>query len=648
MFNRGKVRQVLCLNRRKGGQIYSLSIATAKKAATCVTVTNYSTSGFFKKPVFPDRHELRKKSDELPNLNTLYWYLHPQERAELIATSYGNPRLMEWIDTLVGEKKSDGIPQLLAAVRGKQEEFVREYVLKELLATQPAEFHAAFSRASVFRIPVQEKGMLAVCNLPLANLQLATGVSLGLVEHDQRASTFWITPLLREKLFGELSPDDQLNYHTAACKYYHEIVNPEALSYFVEAEELIYHAIVSSAITMVCKEGANLVGRLRDSLAYAESKRIGEWILASLLEVPETEDGGRLLNEMGYTFRQMGDNRLAITYYEQALTLYKKLFGEKHQHVATHLNNLGAVWAELGENKKAIDYFEQALTINRKVFGEEHPDVAILLNNLGVAWDDLGEKRKAISYYEWALAIDHKVLGEEHPKIARDFNNLGAVWSELGEKRKAIDYYERALTIDRKVFGEEHPKVVILFNNLGMVWSDLGEKEKAIGYYEQALAISRNVFGEEHPKVAILLNNLGLAWDDLGEKKKAIGYYEQVLTILRKVFGDEHSNVAGTFNNLGVAWSDLGEKKKAISYYEQALTIDRRVFGEEHPSVALCLNNLGMALAAVGESNRGRACLQRAYEIWRKFYGEDHPDTQMARRILGSKNNQLLTVEAAQ
>jgi tetratricopeptide (TPR) repeat protein len=580
--------------------------------------------------------EQRKKAGELPHINA---YPHPETRADLIAAGHGNPRLMEFIDELVARKKSEEIPALLAAVRDKQEEYVRDYVLEALLATQPPEFRATLRRASVFRIPVKKDGMLAVCslppaNLPLADLQLAT--TLSLMEHDHRADTLWVTPLLREKLFAELAVAEQQQYHRSAYQYWQANLNPALRDYFEEAEELLYHASAAGELEVACKEGANLVKRLRERLAYAESKRVGKWLLTSMPSVPETDNGSFLLNAVGYTLQQIGENRHAIAHFEQALAIDRKVFGDEYPGVATELNNLGVAYEDLGEKMKAISFFEQALVIDRKVFGEAHPNMARDLNNLGVAWSDLGEEKKAISFYEQALAIDRKVFGDEHPNMARDLNNLGSAWSALGEKKKAISFYEQALAVFKKAFGEEHPNVSTLLNSLGSAWSALGEKKKAIGFYEKALIIHRKVFGEAHPNMARDLNNLGAAWFDLGEKKKAISFFEQALTIDRKVFGDEHPNVAIRLNNLGMAWSDLGEKKKAISFYEQALVIDRNVFGEEHPNVARGLNNLGMAWSALGEKKKAISFYEQALTIDRKVFGDEHPNVAIELNNLGA------------
>ena len=208
--------------------------------------------------------------------------------------------------------------------------------------------------------------------------------------------------------------------------------------------------------------------------------------------------------------------------------------------VAQALNLLGGIQQTIGCASSAIEYYEQALSVSRVVYGERHPDVAKCLSNIGLAWDDLGDPRKAIKYYEQALSIDSDVYGERHPDVATYLNNIGSVWHALGEHKKAIEYYKQALSIDTEVYGERHPDVATYLNNIGGAWDDLGDPRKAIKYYEQALSIDRDVYGERHPDVATRLNNIGRAWHALGDSRRASTCLQQAYSIFREFYGDEH------------------------------------------------------------------------------------------------------------
>jgi tetratricopeptide (TPR) repeat protein len=70
----------------------------------------------------------------------------------------------------------------------------------------------------------------------------------------------------------------------------------------------------------------------------------------------------------------MGDKRKAIGYYEQALAIAKKLYGDWHPHVAATLNNLGVVFLSQGDKKQARPYFQQAYDIFNRFLGEQHLD----------------------------------------------------------------------------------------------------------------------------------------------------------------------------------------------------------------------------------------------------------------------------------
>jgi len=483
-----------------------------------------------------------KKARELLNIMG-YLFRDATKVGELVSMGRGNPRLMEWIDKLVGEMKDAEVGELLGAVKGKQEEFIRSHVMRELVMRSGESVEKFLKAFSIYRRAVLKAGAGSVSvevGVDKWEECLRRSVSLSLVEYDGARDLYGVTEMLREELEKSLPEEDRVPGHRGAMAYYKSVCEKLETIDPVLQEEWIFHALKCGEEEVASEQGGWLVKALLERLAFLEGVRVGEWVLSEKKKDRCTGHDAFLLNELAATIDDLGDKRKAIGYYEQALAIDVKVFGNDHPNVAIRLNNLGSAWKALGEPKKAMGYYEQALAIDVNVFGNEHPNVAIRLNNLGAAWDDLGDKEKAIGYYEQALAIWKEVYGEAHPQVAIGLNNLGGAWQALGETKKAIGYYEQALAIDVNVFGNEHPNVARELNNLGLAWQALGETKKAIGYYEQALAIDERVYGKEHPDVAIDLNNLGAAYFGLGDKKRAKTYFEKAYAIKLKFFGPNH------------------------------------------------------------------------------------------------------------
>ncbi|MCI0723784.1 MAG: tetratricopeptide repeat protein, partial [Acidobacteria bacterium] len=234
---------------------------------------------------------------------------------------------------------------------------------------------------------------------------------------------------------------------------------------------------------------------------------------------------GRAHGRLGIAYKNLGENRDAIEFFEQHLAIAREIGDRRGEGQA--LGSLGNAYENLGETRRAIEFFEQHLAIAREI-GDRRNEGATV-NNLGIAYYSLGETRRAIEFYEQALAIAHEIGYRRVENAA--LGNLGLAYADLDESKRAIDFLEQSLAIAREIGSRKGEGNAL--NNLGNAHAALGESRRAIDFYEQALIIAREIGdrrGEGHA-----LWNSALALDNLGERTQAIASAEAALKIREQI-----------------------------------------------------------------------------------------------------------------
>jgi hypothetical protein len=97
---------------------------------------------------------------------------------------------------------------------------------------------------------------------------------------------YWVSPLLREDIFAELSAEEQKQCHEVAVSYYRDLLHDSADLYDpVSAAELIEHALKSGQNDIAIEEGgARFLPYLRHSLAYREALTQSDKILSYIAD----------------------------------------------------------------------------------------------------------------------------------------------------------------------------------------------------------------------------------------------------------------------------------------------------------------------------------------------------------------------------
>lgn len=131
------------------------------------------------------------------------------------------------------------------------------------------------------------------------------------------------------------------------------------------------------------------------------------------------------------------------------------------------LGNLGHAWKDMGDIRKAIEFYEQRLEVAQEL--SDRRGECIALSSLGLS--------EAESMMRRAIAIDEAQWGSSHPDLAGHLLNLSQLLHEAGEVDEAKAFVRRAVAIDEEFFGSEYPRIAI---SLATLAQQLREKEDMV------------------------------------------------------------------------------------------------------------------------------------------------------------------------
>jgi len=157
----------------------------------------------------------------------------------------------------------------------------------------------------------------------------------------------------------------------------------------------------------------------------------------------------------------------AQTNYTKSLGIFKNLTDSKETkflpYIAAVLNNLGVTFKSMGETQKALSHFEQALEEYQNLTNYDKafftPFVAATCNSLSILYAEMKNNQKAIAYCLETVAI-YNHLADQFPEeythyLATSLHNLGLFYFEQKDISSAESYFKQALEIRKKLADKE-------------------------------------------------------------------------------------------------------------------------------------------------------------------------------------------------
>jgi serine/threonine-protein kinase len=210
---------------------------------------------------------------------------------------------------------------------------------------------------------------------------------------------------------------------------------------------------------------------------------------------------------LGKVLTAQGNYAAAVPLLEESMKVL--LQRPDSMELAEALGDLTNARYYMGDVAAAEALSQQGLALDRRLFGDRHPHVAIDLYNLANIRLDRANYREAERLYREALGIDVDWYGEKHPKTATSALMVGRALAYQGRADDARTFYERAMTAFRSVYPDTHVRVGSVFSLMGDLARDQGRFDEADRDFEQAAAIFKAVAGERHEFYLHQMSNLG-------------------------------------------------------------------------------------------------------------------------------------------
>ncbi|CAF4068421.1 unnamed protein product [Rotaria sp. Silwood2] len=155
----------------------------------------------------------------------------------------------------------------------------------------------------------------------------------------------------------------------------------------------------------------------------------------------------------------IGNGKQALTYFHQSLELIQKHIQDGYDSIYSSIyNNIGFVHQTMGDNNLALVYYEESLNHELSNHVLNKKKLFTRYNNIGMILLVQEEKDESKRYLQQALNTALEILPSMHPDLATSYSNLASCMNAMGRFVEAIDYQQKALDIDLHCLPPNHPQ----------------------------------------------------------------------------------------------------------------------------------------------------------------------------------------------
>jgi tetratricopeptide (TPR) repeat protein len=194
-------------------------------------------------------------------------------------------------------------------------------------------------------------------------------------------------------------------------------------------------------------------------------------------------------------------------------------FNQNDPRLGSTLNTTGLIYMADSKPKEAEGYFNRAMVVFQKAYGEKSLDAANVSFNLGDSLRQQGNFPGAEALLHRTLEIYLAVLGNDSPKVAQVYFLLGDTQRHLHNYEAAETNLKRAADMRESLNGMESTDLAAALNSLALCYAAQSKFAQAEPLFKLSLNIREAKFGLNHKDVLESLENYAAMLRDSGRTK---------------------------------------------------------------------------------------------------------------------------------
>lgn len=259
------------------------------------------------------------------------------------------------------------------------------------------------------------------------------------------------------------------------------------------------------------------------------------------------------LKTIGIAYYYQGNDLEALSYYQQALTIFKSIGDEAG--VSNIQNNMGAIYMNQGDYAKALPYFLKSLEIADKI--DDTLRSLTALTNIGAIYSrNDSTLDKALTYGLKALPLAKNI--NDSQAIGTITVNLGNIYATQGRDSLALVFLKASL----KAFGNSENSPAS-YNAIGKVYLKQKKYKQALSSHQQAYNRATRLNG----KLDVVQSLQGFAntYVALGDDETGIKYFKEAEVIADSI--DLSYELLIVDSAMAASYGRLNDYKSATTYH---------------------------------------------------------------------------------